>query len=642
MIKSLLVVGRCIKYSLFFLLFFALCSISAFLLFEQNIPPGVLLRVTEKLSGTNYIVSAESASFRFPHGLKVRNLRILDRARPTAKPVISAKIADFELRLSKIPWRLESILKRVTLTDFVYPRLPEGYYIPDSIEFPGQPDFKESNEAVSLDLPEIRPFAVTLLHPDILGVTPKYVEVESVAFTADSMKVKDIHLQWADSDVLMTMDGETELDLGAQLVRGEVRGLTRPDNIVPMLQTIDITNALPFIDSFSHIEKPVDSLCRFDVNLRNNDLHLFLDLSPHGGRHNGVPLKETHGNLDIRVFVRDTYQNAHIVIGPLDVKLADETTMDGTLVYQNTNDVGFVDFDVRSATSLSNALAIADVLNDGTLDCLSFETTPRISLKGRLAVDPKFAPIHNNLHGTLAFEKGTFFSIPLRDADARFHVKGSDVLFPQARAKGPHGGTIEGDAYLRIPDFKQEHATYMVNLNGDSLPLTDLADLFSFDIGDRHGVVSGNLTLSGPMQTNSLNRLNGHGHLICKDGHLAQMKVFAGLTDFLSHHVPGIASLVNQSHASLDFTISNGVFQTSNLKIEGSILSIQAHGRYDMVKDDIDFTAQLKLVKRDSLLGKVVSWPFSNLTKILVDFKIKGQLEKPTWSYNRNLLDRLK
>lgn len=642
MVSSLSVVGRCIKYLLFFLLALVFSAICALLLFEQTVPRSLLQRATEKLSGTNYLVSAESASFRFAHGVTVRNLRVLDRKQPTAKPIISAKIADFELRLREFPWDPKSLLKKVTLTELVYSRLPEGYYIPDSIEYPGQPDFKETNEPVSLDIPDLQPFAVTLIRPDVLGITPKYVKVDSIDLNDGSMKVDGIHLQWADSDVLMTLDGETELDLGAQLVRGEVHGLARPDNITPMLKAIDITNALPFIASFSHIEKPVDSVCKFDVNLRNNDLHLFLDLSPHGGRHNGVPLKETHGNLDIRVFVRDTYQNAHIVIGPLDVKLADGTTMDGTLVYENTNDVGFVDFDVRSTTSLSNALAIADVLNDGTLDCLSFQVPPRISLKGRLAVDPKYAAANNDLHGTLAFEKGSFFSIPLQDAESKFHVKGTDVVFQQASARGPHGGTVEGDAYLRIPDFKQDDATYSVNIRGDGLPLNDLADLFSFDIGDRHGFVTGNLSLSGPLQTNGIDRLNGHGHLVCKDGHLAQMKLFAGLTDFLSRHVPGVSSLVNQSQASLDFTISNGVFRTSNLQINGDVLSIQASGQYDMVKDDIDFAAQLKLVRRESLFGKVVSWPFSNLTGIFVDFKIKGTLEKPTWSYNKNILDRLK
>ena len=462
------------------------------------------------------------------------------------------------------------------------------------------------------------------------------------------MDADKIDLQWADSDAMMLLAGEVRLDLESQLVHGEVHGHARQHNIRPMLVALDIPKALPYIDAFTKVEPPVDAACKFDVNLRNNDLHIFLDLHPLGGFYNGVPLKRADGTVDVRVFVRDTYQNACIEVGsserPLAVAIADGTSMKGTIVYENTNDVGYVDFDVASHTSLSNALAVADVMNDGTLDCIVPETVPDITLKGRLAVDPRHAAA-NDLHGTLAFERGSVLSIPLRDASGEFHLKGCDVTFTNVNAKSTRGGSLSGNGRISIPDFKQDNAKFKVDITCRDVPLTDVAETFKVDIGDRYGRVDANVSFSGPIASNAVARLSGEGHVTSRDGHLAQMKIFAGLTEYLARHVPGIAGLVNQSHGSLDFAITNGVFTSSNIRVEGEIFSIQARGSYDIPKDSLDFTARVTLTKNESFLGKLatpITWPFANLSRMLLDFKIQGPIDNPSWTYNKNIMDRLK
>ncbi len=635
---------RILRFSLVFLLLAIIVFLVAVTFFEQPVPASVLRRLTEAASTSDLLVSAESASFRLAYGVKIRNLRVLDRRKSVAPPVMEAGIVDLELNFFTFPWSAETLLKGATLVAFKYPRLGDGYYIPDSIEFPGSPDFQEKNEPLRFPLPDIAPFRLKMIRPAILGVTPKFVEVPHVSVTADSITAKGIHLQWTDSDTLMALDGECSLDLDAQLVRGIVRGQARQHNIRPLLVALDITNSYAFIDSFTKVDPPVDATCAFDVNLRNNDLHIFLDLHPTGGRYNNVPLKDAHGLLDIRVFVRDTFQNARIVVGPIAANIADGRSMAGTVIYENTNDVGYVNFDVRSSTSLSNALAVADVMNDGTLDCLVLETPPLITLKGLLAVDPAHAAT-NNIDGTLAFDRGSFFSIPLHAASTAFHVRGTDVTFTDARATPPHGGSISGEGRISIPGFKQDKASFSVTVNGSDLTLDDLANIFDFDIGDRHGKLFGSVTISGPLQTNLADRVNGHGHVECRNGHLAQMKIFAGLTDFLADHVPGIASLVNQSRGSMDFTIKDGIFGTSNIRIDGGFFSIQASGTYDIPKDALDFAARVTFTKNDGFFAKLatpITWPFANLSKMLFDFKIFGPLDKPGWKYNKNLMDRLK
>ena len=632
--------GKIIKYILICILAISILGIAALLLFEQPVPEYMLKRITSSLSNTNYLVRADSASFLFSRGLKINNLRVYDRSKKAAKPMASAACIDLALNLRRIPWSRQTLLKSVMITDFKYPRLPDGYYIPDSIEFPGQPDFKEIDEPLVLNLPALQPFRLKLVRPEVLGVAAKSVAAESVSVTPDGIRIDGIHLDWPDADVPMALDGSFELNLETQRVEGEVRGHARQHNIRPMLVALDITNSYAFIDSFTRVEKPVDASCAFDVNLRNNDLHLHLDLAPEGGCYNRVPLESARGPLDVRVFVRDVYQNAKITVGPLVAKLADGTQMTGLVVYENTNDVGYVDFDVSSNTSLSNALAVADVMNDGTLDCLQCETPPHLTLRGRLAVDPKYAAT-NDIFGTVAFKKGSFFGIPLRNASVSYKVDGTTIDFKGGHAKTPRGGSVFGAGRISVPEFKQELSSFSVDLRTDGVPLLDATDLFKVDADGRNGKINAKVSLSGPLTDDLSTKLCGKGTVTCSDGRLAQMKLFAGFTEFLAAKVPGIASLVNQSNGTLEFTITNGVMNVSRLIVEGDVFSIRGSGTYSIPDDNLDFAAHVQLFRNDSIVSKLTSpiiWPFS---KLLMEFKVFGSIDEPKWDYV-SALDRLK
>ena len=510
-------------------------------------------------------------------------------------------------------------------------------------EFPGKPDFKEKNEPLVLDLPALQPFSLTLVRPDVLAVTPKKVVARSVSVTPGGIRADGIHLDWPDTDAHLELDGFFELNLETQRVEGKVRGLARQHHIRPMLVALDITNSYAFIDSFTRVEKPVDAFCNFDVNLRNNDLHINLGLAPEGGCYNRVPLEnvrgvdDAHAALDIRVYVRDTYQNARIVVGPLVANLADGSRMSGQVVYENTNDVGYVDFNVRSTTSLSNALAVADVMNDGTLDCLVAATPPAITLCGRLAVDPAHADA-NNLTGTLAFNRGSLFSVPLRDASARFDLRGTDVTFSGARATAEHGGDISGGGLISIPGFQQGNASFRVKVAGEKIALADVADIFAFDLGDKRGTLHGHVELSGPLSTNLTRRLGGGGKITCSDGHLAQMRLFSGFTSYLAKHVPGIGSIVNLSNASIDFAITNGTLHASEAVISGDVLAINASGAYDIPKDNLAFSGNITLKKNEGFLMRLattpIRWPFAKI----FGFRLKGPIDNPNWSYEQNLI----
>ena len=107
--------GKIIKYTLFCLLGLFILFLSALLLFEQPVPDFLLRRITNSLSNTNYLMRADSASFRFSHGLKINNPRIFDRRKPASRPIVSASCVDLALNLRRIPWSQRTVLKAVTI-----------------------------------------------------------------------------------------------------------------------------------------------------------------------------------------------------------------------------------------------------------------------------------------------------------------------------------------------------------------------------------------------------------------------------------------------------------------------------------------------------------------------------------------------
>ena len=600
---------------------------------EIPLPQCILERISGEISSENWLIRADSVKWSFPGKIKIRGLRMMNRRKPEAQPFLSAESITLRLSLSRLPWDARRIVKSVTASKLKMPRLPDGYYIPDSVEFPGSRDFTETDEPLKLDIPDFSPFSLVLVEPDVLDLRADGVLVQSVSARNGLLRFSGVTVHFPDRDVKMNVIGDCELDIPGQRVAGGVHGQTRQHNIRPMLQALDIANSYQFIDAFTGVHTPVDAGCKFEVNLRNGDLRIFLDLNPTGGAYRGVPLKTVQGNIDIRVFVREHFQNASISIGPVDARLADGSFMTGSVLYENTNDIGYVTFrNVHSTTSLSNALAVADVLNDGTLDCLQPETPPAITIGGTMAVDPAHAAT-NTLDGTISFDRGTFFGIPLTKAFSEFHVRGENITFENAKASMPHGGRIDGSGAISFPGFREENASFGISLGIDGIALDDALHSLGIDSGDMHGKVSGNIEFGGPLTTALASRVNGKAAISLKNGHLARINLFAGLTDYLAKSIPGISALVDQSDAEIECTISNGVVNASKILVSGDVFSITGSGTYSMPQDNLDITAQVHIFQNDSILGKIttpITWTFS---KLLMEFKVYGSIDNPKWKY---------
>ena len=601
-------------------LFIVFCVFLGSLFFrDQQIPSGWIVSAVSSRIPSSMVFKCDSASFGFRHGAKVVGVRLYDRGMADPlNPILSVDSVEVDF-----------ILRRVRMVALKVPRLHDGYYEPGNME---------RNERVEAVFPRIPSFKLLLVRPEILGVAPERVRA-SVTVKSHRAEVSDVHLVWPDIDRKMELDGRCCVDLVTQRVYGEVRGEARQANIRPMLVALDLPVVLPYMDAFTGVAEPVRASCRWDVNLVNSDLNLHLDLHPILGRYNGVPMRQVDGEIGVYAYTRGTNLNFVTTIGPLVARDPKGGTLEGKLAIRGTNDIVNLEFDARSTLDRGSLLDIVDYLNDGSLDCVRCETPPKITVSGVLATDAARNE-DTDLRGTISFVKGAFFDMNVEDVSCNFSYKGDTVSFDDMRARGRDGGRYTGRASLRFPGGELDNATFYIESNCRDGSLAELAEALGTEFGGRHGVVNGYSELSGPISTNIYPHLNGQGRINVTDERISQMKLFMGLTDYLAKNVPGVAGLVNQSKASAEYTITNGVIASDNIYIEGDVFTIKAWGSYDIPADNLDFKVTVQLLRNDTFLSKLVrpvTFPF---TKLLLEFRVAGPVENPEWKYV-SVLDRI-
>ena len=586
---------------------------------EQRIPADWIVSAVSSHVPSNIVFKCDSASFGFRRGARMRGVRLYDRERmDPVKAVVSADSASVDF-----------FLRRVRIVGLKIPRLHDGYYLPGNLERNGRLD---------VEIPDVPSFTLTLVRPDVLGIAPERA-VATVRTNPRRVEFEDVRVSWPDIDRAMSVDGSVYIDFDEQRFHAVARGEARQSHIRPLLVTLDVPSAVSYMDAFTGVTEPVPVSASWDVNLVNNDFRMHLDLHPTLGRYNGVPMRRVDGELGLEVYTRGTNLNCVTTVGPLSALDPKGRTLDGRLAVVVTNDITRLEFDAKSGLALKDILSIADCLNDGTLDCVSCETPPEITVTGTLMPDPA-RQAENNLHGTVAFKRGVFFESPVEDVAFSYSYVGDTISFDNISLRGKEGGRYTGRAKLHVPASDPNSASFSMAFSCRDGSLGEIAEVLGSDFGGRHGVVNSEVEITGPISTNLYPHVNGRGKVRVTEGRLAQMKLFMGLTDYLATNVPGVASLVNQSQASVDYTITNGVFFSDNILIEGAVFSIKASGTYDIPADNLDFTVRLQLLKNDSFLGKLVHPVMFPFTKLLLEFKVTGSAGDPKWDYI-SVLDRI-
>ena len=605
----------------FIILFLYLLS----LIFRQERIPGEWVgRFLSSYAPEGLVIHCDSASVGFRYGLYFRGLRVYG-----ADGTNDCRLVAAAESISLKPYS-----RVLTITGARFPRLGDSYYAP------GYGDAGDVRTGLQgFEFPHLPAFTLELLRPTILGVAPERV-VTRVTSRPDTLDFQDIRLWWHQLDLIQSLTGTCRVDIARGRVDGFVTGHATQEEIRPLIVALDLPVALPYMDGFTDVPEVVPASCAWGVDLNNLRFQLDLDLHPQLGAYNGVVLKRADGKIRLNNHIHDGRLDYRLWVGPLEAIDHEGRRLAGSVWVHSTNDTNVLTFDAMSQLPLQNSLDIIGYLNEGALEPLKCETAPRITIKGTLATDGKNSWA-NDLKGAAEFARGTFFDIPVNDVKLDYSYLGDVVTITNVSAHGSKGGVVTGASTLYFPERDETRGEFALSLDYRGGSLEELENFLAADFGDRHGKVEGHLELAGPMATNFVERLSGKGKIHVKDGKLAQMKLFAGLTNLLADKVPGVASIVNQSEGGSDFVITNGVFLSKNIRIEGSLFSISAEGAYDMVKDDLNFIVRVRFMRDDSILGKYfirpITWTFS---KLLMEFSVSGSIKEPQWQYI-SIVDRV-
>ncbi len=613
--KALRVLLKTVKW--IFIAFFVF--VASLFFREQALPRSWVDALADRFSTSNCVIRCDGAAFGFSRGLRLRGIRLYDGVGGGGlEPAFSARSV-----------AIDPLARVVRVVGAKYPRLPDSYY---------HGECRERHRRVEAEFPRLPEFRVVLEKPEILGLAPSRVTAQvNVRRKWIALDDIDVYLPWGGKS--LRVDGSFRLDIASQSAYWDVRGKAMPEQIRPLVAALDVQSALPYMDAFTDLPEPASASGEFEVNLVNGDFRMVLDLKPRMGRYKGVAMSRAEGVIDLAARTRGTNCNVDLKIGlPLALD-PDGAKLVGGVELTLEDRVPRLAFDVKSELSLQDALAVADFLDPATLSMLVCDTKPTVTMKGTCGTSLADSG-HNDLAFTASLAKGSFMGLQLRDATAEFRLKGEGMDFTRLEAKGKSGGKYRATARLDFPGYDASRMSFGVKAEAEDGTLDEIADFLGFDVGDRDGKVSGRCEFGGPLGTNALAGLCGSGTVRVKEGHLAQMKLFAGLTKMLADYVPGVGYIVNQSDASADFTVTNGVLRTDNLYIEGGLVSLKGWGTFDIPKNDLDMTVRVQFLKKESLMGKLVhpvTWPF---TKLLLEFKGKGKIDDPQWEYI-SILDRI-
>ena len=600
---------------------FAALAVFAVSLFfrEQRMPRFVIDRLCAAASAPGFAVRCAGASFGFRAGLVLENVVVydLESGKGPESPAVSVASA-----------RISFFARRLELSDVRWPRLPPSYYDDEAPSVPPGP--------LDFSLPSFAPFTLVLENPSILGIEARKAEAQ-VSSSGRRLSLSDVHIVLPDRLHETSVDGSLVLDLDSQKLECNLDGRAKPSQIRPLVEVLDAPVALPYMDAFTDLDGAVPTEMDLSADLLTGEVKLELRLRPGSGRYRGAAFAGLDGTLSFVSRIENRRRVPYLSVSLAD-GAPDDAVLSGNLAVERSAGRTLLRFDARSAMPPEDLLSVVELGGPATLECVKCDTPPVVAAKGVVGTEDADYGL-NDIEGTVSLEKGSVGGFAVRGLKTRFSLKGL-CFESSSSARGKTGGKLSWSDRTSLPEADGAAARWTLESEYRDGSLEELADVFTFDLGERRGRVDLDLRLSGALRaadggavSNDVSALCGTGRVAVADGHLAQMKLFAGLTELLADRVPGVSFLVNQTQASATFSISNGVFSSSDVYIEGGLVSIKAWGSYDIGADALDFTVRAQLLKRGSIAGMIVHPVTYPLTKLLLEFRVEGPIDAPRWRY---------
>ena len=614
--KFLSFIGSVVKALFWLALVCVLAGMVFFYLLDQNMPAPLVRRLSDALGSDDYLCRIGRATYSLKSGLHLYQVKAFPK-RIADTALLSADEITLDVSLQP-QLHLGERLRGVTVKNISMPSLPPKHG-------------KHSAKRTKLRLPTLAPFPLTVEKANILGIKAERLSA-TVSMENPQLSVTDVTILWPDKEFTMSVAGYVTLNLATRLVDGNVKGQAFPANILPLLVALHSRAAVKHVNSFTKIERPVNAEAAFTVNIDNTDFSLLLALDVGPCAYRNVPMKYAKGALG--AYGTNIYTT--VVIGPLQAESA-SGPLAGKLVYREEDES--VTFDATASMDVHELATVVDILQHGELKPIVCDTPLTVTAKGLVAADKK-STVTNDINGRIDMPAGSIFKMPVRDVTSDFAVKGESALFDNVCGSSASGGKIAGNIDFFFPGGAATSTLFTTRATFAGVNLSDLERTFNLSTNARAGLVSGSVSLVGHAGDRTAASLAGEGKLSISDGLLSRMPLFAGFTDYLARTVPGVSSLVNQSSGSMNFTVEGGVLSTENLLIEGDLFSMQGRGTCNLDTEALDFLVRANIFKERTWAGRITRLVTMPFTRLLLEFKVFGTLDKTDWSYV-NIIEKI-
>jgi hypothetical protein len=206
--------------------------------------------------------------------------------------------------------------------------------------------------------------------------------------------------------------------------------------------------------------------------------------------------------------------------------------------------------------------------------------------------------------------------LPFREVRAEVRGKDRAVDF-DVKAKVMGGGF----AMKGVVDTSREPSAYRGEIKIDALSFKQFAQIYSPEY-ETEGDLTGHFNFTGRME--EWKALKGGGVLIIVNGNLYAIPVLGPLTPLLGAMLPKPIGGYNVAkEANCTFKVADGFIVTEDMEALTSTFRIISKGAIDFIRDDIDFTAEVRVRG----LPGIVFLPVSRL----LEYKGEGTVGDPKW-----------
>ena len=615
--KLLKLIGWLLKTTLVLALLLFFGAILCLYFAERGLPDAVVQKIAERLSSDELVCRIDRVTYSLRHGLTVHRVKAFPK-RVTEGAMISAEEinVDFTL-LSLAP--LHDRMKRITVKGFGYPSLP-----PRPPRDPDAPKPPVVPREINVTLPDIAPFELILERSNILGLQTERVTA-TVSSSAAQATATNVRIAWPQQLGDLGVVGNATFDVDTKRIIAHVKGQTFPNLITPFLTELRAQGVVKQLDFFRDFKKPIALDYSLDIELTRVDYTMNIDVGVQDCTYHGVPVHQAKAT----VIVTDTN---NLVIADIAIPSSElrSGSVTGRLRYKDDDDS--LTIDAQGALSKEDLLAVINVLNNGELDVIQCETPVAVRAKGVLETNLRKQSATNDLNATLTFAKGSILRIPLMDVSCDLHMYAHSACVDNIKGAPVDGGKLEGQVHFAFPAYSASNTTFVAKITADRASFSNLMCIAQ-PTNTLTGDVTGSVTLIGLASENVLPTLEGQGSMKVDNSMLTQMPLFAGLTAWLARNIPGISSVVNQSSAKLDFTITNGVAVTKNMVVEGNVFSILCRGSHTLETDVVDMNVRVNILKEHTIAGQILRVITFPITRVLLEFKLTGTSANPELAY---------